>query len=149
MKKYLLEVVKIKKETEDTKTFVFESYNENGQKEKINFQAGQYLDLFFPEDKDGHGKPYTISSAPSENLQVTVKKMGKFSGKLHGLKIGDKIELKSKSQSNVQIKEAMDSRPNAPWTTRKGFVGTFDRLPERSELNKDINEALVVEYYNK
>jgi len=91
MKKYLLEVVKIKVETEDTKTFVFESYNDKGQKEKIDFQAGQYLDLFFPEDKDGHGKPYTISSAPSENLQITVKKIGKFSGKLHELEIGGKI----------------------------------------------------------
>ncbi len=65
------------------------------------------------------------------------------------IKVGDKIELRSKSQSNVQIKDSMKARPNAPWTKRTGFVGTLERLPERSELNKDINEALVVEYYSK
>ena len=27
--------------------------------------------------------------------------------------------------------------------------GTFVRLPERSELNAEINEALIVEYYNR
>ena len=26
---------------------------------------------------------------------------------------------------------------------------TFVRLPERNELNADINEALIVEFYNK
>ena len=26
---------------------------------------------------------------------------------------------------------------------------TYVRLPERNELNADINEALIVEFYNK
>ena len=29
------------------------------------------------------------------------------------------------------------------------MAGTFVRLPERNELNADINEALIVEFYNK
>ena len=65
------------------------------------------------------------------------------------IKLGDVIELKAKSQTNVQIKEAMESRPSAEWITLKGFKATFDRLPERRELNKEINESLIVEYYNK
>ena len=31
----------------------------------------------------------------------------------------------------------------------KKNAGTFVRLPERSELNPEINEALIVEYYNR
>jgi len=27
--------------------------------------------------------------------------------------------------------------------------GTYIRLPERSELSSDVNESLVVEFYNK
>jgi small subunit ribosomal protein S4 len=27
--------------------------------------------------------------------------------------------------------------------------GTYVRFPERSELNQELNEALVVEYYNR
>jgi len=33
--------------------------------------------------------------------------------------------------------------------SRDGFKGKMDRLPERAELNKEINEALIVEYHNK
>ena len=29
------------------------------------------------------------------------------------------------------------------------FQGTFARLPERNELPKDINEAQIIEYYNR
>ena len=29
------------------------------------------------------------------------------------------------------------------------MTGTFVRLPERSELNPEINESLIVEYYNR
>ena len=61
---------------------------------------------------------------------------------------GDVVELKAKFQSNVQVKESVDAKPSAEWTTVKGFKGTFDRLPERRELNKDINEALIVEFYS-
>ena len=62
---------------------------------------------------------------------------------------GDVLELKAKSQNNVQIKAAIDAKPAAEWLTREGFKVTFNRLPERRELNKEINEALIVEYYSK
>ena len=62
---------------------------------------------------------------------------------------GDTVELKEKFTKNTQLKETMESKPSAEWTTVKGFKGTYDRMPERKELNKDINEALIVEYYSK
>ena len=31
----------------------------------------------------------------------------------------------------------------------KKLTGTFLRLPERNELNADINESLIVEFYNR
>ena len=31
----------------------------------------------------------------------------------------------------------------------KKMTGTYLRYPERSELNADINESLIVEYYNR
>ncbi|MCK5945673.1 MAG: 30S ribosomal protein S4 [Mycoplasmataceae bacterium] len=63
--------------------------------------------------------------------------------------VGDVIELKAKSQANVQIKESLAAKPAAGWTKVTGSKGEFTRLPERNELNKEINESLVVEYYNK
>ena len=65
------------------------------------------------------------------------------------ININDVIELKTKSQENKQIKENLTNKKTAEWITRDQFKVTFDRLPERRELNKEINEALIVEYYSK
>ena len=68
------------------------------------------------------------------------------------VKVGDVISVKERSRSLEIIKNALASQTHAP-----GFVevnadkmeGKFIRLPERSELNQEINESLIVEYYNR
>ena len=65
---------------------------------------------------------------------------------------GDVISVKEESKGH---KSVMQSLENA--TTLKAFVtfdknkltGTYVRIPDRSELNSEINEALIVEYYNR
>lgn len=62
------------------------------------------------------------------------------------------IGLREKSQDLAIVKESLESV-----VSRLDFVsfddnakeGKMTRLPERSELNAEIDEALVVEYYNK
>lgn len=65
------------------------------------------------------------------------------------LKIGQKISIKDKAQNLELIKTAMESKPCAPWLSRKDFEGKYERFPERSEIHKDIKEGLIVEYYSK
>ena len=68
------------------------------------------------------------------------------------VKVGDVISVKERSRSLEIIKNALASQTHVP-----GFVevdadkmeGKFIRLPERSELNQEINESLIVEYYNR
>ena len=68
------------------------------------------------------------------------------------LKVGDVISLKEKSLNHPAIKAALEAT-----TARVAFVnwddkkmeGTFVRMPEREELNAEINESLIVEYYNR
>lgn len=68
------------------------------------------------------------------------------------VKVGDVISVKERSRSLEIIKNALASQTQVP-----GFVevdadkmeGKFIRLPERSELNQEINESLIVEYYNR
>ena len=68
------------------------------------------------------------------------------------VKIGDVIAVKEKSRSLEIIKTSLASVAHVP-----GFVevdaekmeGKLIRLPERSELNQEINESLIVEYYNR
>ena len=66
------------------------------------------------------------------------------------VKINDVIELKEKSRKNVQILEAKSKKEVAPWLQSSGdFKFTLTRLPERKELNQEINESLIVEFYSK
>ncbi len=65
------------------------------------------------------------------------------------VKIGDVIEIKEKFQKNKQLIDSIDQRSPAQWLSRDKFKGTYDRKPQRNELNKEINEALIVEYYSK
>ena len=68
------------------------------------------------------------------------------------VKIGSTITLKENSKDLKCVKEALENV-----TTRVEYIdfdknnnsAKFVRLPERNELNADINEALIVEFYNR
>ena len=69
------------------------------------------------------------------------------------LKAGDVITVRSKSVDFVkkQVIEMIDM-PCAPaWLTidKDALKITFDRIPERSELDSEFKEQLVIEYYSK
>ncbi|WP_215744051.1 30S ribosomal protein S4 [Mesomycoplasma hyorhinis] len=71
------------------------------------------------------------------------------------LSVGDKIELTTKKEGkirkNVQILEALEKNRTAEWIKleKDKFKATFERLPERKELNPEIKESLIVEFYSK
>lgn len=68
------------------------------------------------------------------------------------VKPGDVITIKEKSLNHPAIKQALENtlaRPAFVEFDPKKMTGTFIRLPERSELNADINESLIVEFYNR
>ena len=45
--------------------------------------------------------------------------------------------------------EALNNRVEFITYDDKKMEATYVRMPERSELNADINESLIVEYYNR
>ncbi|MDD3241465.1 MAG: 30S ribosomal protein S4 [Bacilli bacterium] len=68
------------------------------------------------------------------------------------VKVGSTISLKENSKDHPAAKNALEA------TTKRAEFVTFDanknegkyvRLPERNELNMDINESLIVEFYNR
>ena len=68
------------------------------------------------------------------------------------VKPGDVISLKEKSVNHPAIKASLEATKNrVEFVTfdDKKLTGTYVRYPERNELNADINEALIVEYYNR
>lgn len=65
---------------------------------------------------------------------------------------GDVISVKESSRDHKAIKNALEATAKTVEYVsfdKNKMEGTFIRFPERSELNADINELLVVEYYNR
>lgn len=68
------------------------------------------------------------------------------------VKVGQTIGLKGKAKDMQQIKDALDavvSRPPFVSFDDNKLTGTLVRLPERDEMEPEIDESLVVEWYNK
>ena len=66
-------------------------------------------------------------------------------------KVGDKIALKE-GHDLVVVKQSLESKPASVGYVKvdaSKLEGEFLRVPERSELPADINEAQVIEYYNR
>jgi small subunit ribosomal protein S4 len=66
--------------------------------------------------------------------------------------INDVIAVGEKSQSLVAIKASLASNAGTlayVSVDKEKLSGVFLRLPERKELPQDINEAQIVEYYNR
>ena len=67
-------------------------------------------------------------------------------------KIGDVISVKESDKELQIIKsslEALKKRVEFITYDEAKMAATYVRYPERSELNADINESLIVEFYNR
>jgi small subunit ribosomal protein S4 len=67
---------------------------------------------------------------------------------------GDQIRIREKNKGQIRVQEALRIAEGGgfpEWvevdTTK--MLGTFKRVPERSDLPAEINEQLVVEFYSK
>ena len=66
--------------------------------------------------------------------------------------VNDVISFKEKSQNLKIVSEVINTKPSTPSyvevnTTKRS--GKFVRYPEREELSSEINEAQVIEFYNR
>ncbi|MGN7410467.1 MULTISPECIES: 30S ribosomal protein S4 [unclassified Sporosarcina] len=70
----------------------------------------------------------------------------------YSVKPGQEISLREKSQNLDIVNESIEINSYVPeFVTFNADtkVGSFVRLPERSELSAEINEALIVEFYSR
>ena len=68
------------------------------------------------------------------------------------VKPGQVIAIKENKKDHKAVKESLEKvnkRVEFVTFDENKLSGTYVRLPERSELNADINESLIVEFYNK
>ncbi len=68
------------------------------------------------------------------------------------VKPGQVIELREKSRNLAVVKDALAAnvgRVDYVTFDEDAMKGEYVRIPERSELNQELTEALVVEFYNR
>lgn len=68
------------------------------------------------------------------------------------VKVGQVISVRDKSKNLDVIKNAVEAvvaRPSYVEFDTDKLEGKLVRLPEREDMNADIDEALIVEFYNK
>ena len=68
------------------------------------------------------------------------------------LKVGDIISVKENSKNHPAILDAIEQNVSVPAfieMDKKNLAAKYLRLPERNELNSEINEQLIVEFYNR
>ncbi len=127
---------------------------------KMQGQAGEHLLVNLEKRLDN--TVYRSGFAPSRQAARQLVSHGHFN--LNGkrvdipsirVKIGDLIELRPKSQTNEYFKKLDDVSP-APsiipdWLSvnRKKFDIKIVGLPVRDDVEPDINEQLIVEYYSR
>lgn len=70
----------------------------------------------------------------------------------YSVKPGDVISVKESSLEHPAIKVSLDAKRGVPAYVKfdaKKLSGTYVRYPERSELTSEINESMIVEFYNR
>jgi small subunit ribosomal protein S4 len=67
------------------------------------------------------------------------------------VKIDDVISLKPKALLIPAVKKILEEKnPVLPkWLERKGAIGRVSKYPERSDIELDINEKLIIEHYSR
>ena len=67
---------------------------------------------------------------------------------------GDTISLTERARSQNRVQQAIEiakNREECDWVdvNVSNFTGTYKNTPERSSLDTDINENLIIELYSK
>ena len=100
-----------------------------------------------------------FGSTRAESRQLVNHKNIEVNGNLinipsYQVQATDKISVRNKSKDQIRIQFALsvaETRNSSDWVDvdSKNLVATYLRVPERSELPKEINESLIVELYSK
>jgi len=100
---------------------------------------------------------YRLGFAPSRSLarQLVLHKHVLVDGKKvnipsYQLKSEQTVSLGDKALALLIIKKALAEKTKTPdWLKKKAAVGQIVRLPKRDEIESDIDDQLIVEYYSR
>lgn len=70
----------------------------------------------------------------------------------YNVKIGDTVTLSTKAANSQSLKKLMEETKDSSlpsWLEKNAIVGKIKNLPTKEDIDIDINERLIVEYYSR
>lgn len=128
---YLGEIVEIREETYDVKTFRLKL------DKTIKYIPGQYFLAYIGSES----RPFTFSNIPEKDyIEFTVKKLGTFTAKLHSLKAGDNVNIEGPFGEKLNFDESI--------TDDVVFIaGGSGITPFMSAIRYAVNKRLKNKFY--
>jgi len=100
---HLAEVIDVKQETPDIKTFKLKFLDPTVEG-SFNYKPGQFVEFSVFEEGEA---PFCISNSPTRKsgIECSVKRMGKVTGGLHDLDIGDTVGIRGPYGNGFPIQD--------------------------------------------
>ena len=102
----LAEIIDIKEETPDIKTFRLK-FQDQAVQDSFNYKPGQFVEF----SVFGEGEaPFCLSNSPTRKsgIECSIKKMGKVTQALHELDIGDTIGIRGPYGNGFPVADLKD-----------------------------------------
>lgn len=81
------------------------------------------------------------------HIQIDQKKVDRPS---YQVKVGHTISIKPKTAKIPAVAQVIEENKNIPkWLQRQAIIGKIKQMPERDDIDADINESLIIEYYSR
>ena len=132
-------------------------YNTFAKAQKMEGMAGYNFLVLLESRLDNVG--YRMGFAPTRKAARQLVNHGhiELNGKKCDIpsaqvKPGSVVSVRENARNMKAISESLESTYTAPafvTVDKEAKKGTYVRIPERSELNQEINESLIVEFYNR
>ena len=124
------------------------------EKQKLRFSYGlgekQFRNLFVQATKvKGGTLGFNFMVLLERRLDNVVYRLGLATTRRQARQVISVREKSAKVPAILEAVEATIGRPAFVSFDAEKLEGSLTRLPERDEINPEINEALVVEFYNK
>lgn len=116
----------------------------------VPYKPGQYINIFFGNDKNGGHSGRSYSMIPSkEGVRIAVRRKGEFSSSLHGLAIGSTVVADGPYGSLCPKKEVSRFVCIAAGIGIAPFISWSDDIASRKDSGEDVSALFMVSNSHK
>jgi len=140
MTEFIGDVLEVRQETPDVKTFRI------AKPKGFSFIPGQYCLVAFIDKFNGESRPFTFTTSPlvKDYFELTIKQMHEFTTALHGLKKGEKLRINGPMGEALNYNENQDAVFIAGGSGITPFISMI-----RYNIAKKLKSKIILLFSNR